>query len=100
MKNYLLTSAFLFLTAASSLQLAPSETVDDTMATYPAAYFSEYGVVSVNNMLSRIPDIGLALEGSQGPSFSHRVRYDIDNLVFFSAGELRPEFKVFAEKPP
>lgn len=71
MKNYLLTGAFLFLTATSNLLLAQTETEDNATVTYPAAYFSEYGVVSVNDMLSRIPGIGLALEGNQVPSFGN-----------------------------
>ncbi len=74
MKNYLLTGALLFSTATSNLLLAQNETEDDATVTYPAAYFSEYGVVSVNDMLSRIPGIGLALEGNQVPSFGDNNR--------------------------
>lgn len=37
----------------------------DSTITYPAAYFSQFGPVSVNDMLSRIPGIGLALENTE-----------------------------------
>jgi outer membrane receptor for ferrienterochelin and colicin len=74
MKNRLLTSLVLFLSAASNPLLAQSEAEDDATITYPAAYFSEYGAVSVNDMLSRIPGIGLALEGNQVPSFGNNNR--------------------------
>lgn len=44
---------------------------EDATVTYPAAFFAQYGVVSVNDMLSRIPGISLALEGNQVPSFGN-----------------------------
>jgi outer membrane receptor for ferrienterochelin and colicins len=71
MKNLLLTCVVLYLAASSNPLLAQSEAEDDATVSYPAAYFSEYGVVSVNDMLSRIPGIGLALEGNQVPSFGN-----------------------------
>ncbi len=74
MTKKLLHSVVLYLAAASSALLAQNETEDDATVTYPAAYFSEYGVVSVNDMLSRIPGIGLALEGNQVPSFGDNNR--------------------------
>ncbi|MEX0963942.1 MAG: TonB-dependent receptor plug domain-containing protein, partial [Pseudohongiellaceae bacterium] len=70
-RNKLITATLLFLCSASTPALAQEETEDDATVTYPAAYFSEYGVVSVNDMLSRIPGIGLALEGNQVPSFNN-----------------------------
>ena len=67
-----LIAATTFLLSATSAPLfAQNEAEDDATITFPAAYFSEYGVVSVNDMLSRIPGIGLALEGNQVPSFSN-----------------------------
>jgi outer membrane receptor for ferrienterochelin and colicin len=42
---------------------------DDATVTYPASYFAQYGAVSVNDMLSRIPGINLALEGNEVPRF-------------------------------
>jgi outer membrane receptor for ferrienterochelin and colicins len=74
MKYRLLTSVILFLVTVSSPLLAQNEAEDDATVTYPAAYFSEYGVVSVNDMLTRIPGIGLALEGNQVPSFGDNNR--------------------------
>lgn len=74
MKNRLLTSVVLLLSATSNPLLAQNEAADDATVTYPAAYFSEYGVVSVNDMLTRIPGIGLALEGNQVPSFGDNDR--------------------------
>jgi hypothetical protein len=71
MRNLLLTCVVLYLAASSNPLLAQSEAEDDATVYYPAAYFSEYGVVSVNDMLSRIPGIDLALEGNQVPSFGN-----------------------------
>ena len=39
---------------------------DDSTIVYPASYFAEYYPVSANDMLNRIPGIGLALRGSGG----------------------------------
>jgi len=66
-------TAFLLSTVSTSL-FAQRESEDNATITYPAAYFSEYGAVSVNDMLSRIPGIGLALEGNQVPSFGSNNR--------------------------
>ena len=62
------------LSALSNPVIAQNESEDDATVTYPASYFAEYGVVSVNDMLSRIPGIGLALEGNQVPSFNNNNR--------------------------
>jgi len=67
-------SRYTYITAAvlsviSSLALAQELAEDDATVTYPASYFAEYGAVSVNDMLNRIPGIGLALEGNQVASF-------------------------------
>jgi outer membrane receptor for ferrienterochelin and colicin len=62
------------LKASITLLLAPlayaqNTSDDDTTVTYPASYFAQYGSVSVNDMLSRIPGIALALEGNQVAGF-------------------------------
>lgn len=61
-------SAALF-SLLSSLVQAQDAAEDDATVTYPASYFAEYGAVSVNDMLNRIPGIALALEGNQVPTF-------------------------------
>ena len=53
----------------STLALAQKVAEDGSTVRYPASYFAEYGAVSVNDMLNRIPGIGLALEGNQVPRF-------------------------------
>ena len=74
MNSRLLNTVILFLSSGSIPVVAQSEAEDNATVTYPAAYFSEYGVVSVNDMLSRIPGICLALEGNQVPSFGDNNR--------------------------
>lgn len=64
-------SAVLF-SLLPTLALAQDEAEDDATITYPASYFAEYGAVSVNDMLNRIPGIGLALEGNQVPRFGQQ----------------------------
>lgn len=64
-------SAALF-SLLSTLVLAQDAAEDDATITYPASYFAEYGAVSVNDMLNRIPGIGLALEGNQVPTFGQQ----------------------------
>ena len=44
----------------------PEDPTDDSTIIYPASYFAEYFPVSANDMLSRIPGIGLALRGGGG----------------------------------
>ncbi|MBT3530283.1 MAG: TonB-dependent receptor plug domain-containing protein [Gammaproteobacteria bacterium] len=61
--------AAVLLSVLSSLVQAQEVTENDGTVTYSAAYFAEYGAVSVSDMLNRIPGIGLALEGNQVPSF-------------------------------
>jgi len=39
---------------------------DDSTIVYPASYFAEFNPVSANDMLNRIPGIGLALRGGRG----------------------------------
>ncbi len=41
---------------------------DDSTIVYPASYFAEFNPVSANDMLNRIPGIGLALRGGRGGS--------------------------------
>ena len=36
--------------------------------------------------------------GNMGGTGGNRVRYDIDNVVFFNAGKVRPDLILFAEK--
>jgi len=67
----LLIGAALIAGSVSTPLSAQNATDDDATVTYSADYFAEYGVVSVNDMLSRIPGIGLALEGNQVPSFGN-----------------------------
>jgi outer membrane receptor for ferrienterochelin and colicins len=55
-------------TAFSIPALTQDATEDGATVTYPASYFAEYGAVSVNDMLNRIPGINIALEGNQVPS--------------------------------
>ena len=58
----------------SDVALAQELPEDDATVTYPASYFAQYGAVSVNDMLNRIPGIGLALEGNQAPTFGGNNR--------------------------
>ncbi len=58
-----LATGLLFLPAP--LVLAQPAGSDESTVTYPAEYFAQYAPVSVNDMLNRIPGIGLALEGDQ-----------------------------------
>lgn len=69
--QYLLSAILsIFLLACSNQTLAqvPQEEnpTDDSTIVYPASYFSEYYPVSANDMLNRIPGIGLALRGGGG----------------------------------
>ncbi len=53
--------------AAEQPQLLPQEDpADDSTIVYPASYFEEFFPVSANDMLNRIPGIGLALRGNRG----------------------------------
>ena len=72
-----LASFFTILALSPSLGLSqnpesPTETapepasVDDLSVVYEAAYFDQFQPVSVNDMVSRIPGIGLALGGGGG----------------------------------
>ncbi len=70
-KTPVLVAISLTLSFASTLLSAQEAAEDNATITYPAAYFAEYGAVSVNDMLSRIPGIDLALEGNQVPSFGN-----------------------------
>ncbi|MCH2324172.1 MAG: TonB-dependent receptor plug domain-containing protein [Pseudomonadales bacterium] len=54
------------LTAApgvSAQLVQPEFPSDDSTVVYPASYFAEYFPVSADDMLNRIPGIGLALRG-------------------------------------
>lgn len=62
-------TAFVLLTVSmlgsSSLWAADEPASNNSTITYPATYFAQFGSVSVNDMLNRIPGIGLALEANQ-----------------------------------
>ncbi len=71
--SLLVVMATLILLRTSS-GIAQEVTEEDGTITYPASYFVQYGAVSVNDMLNRIPGIDLALEGNQVPSFNLNER--------------------------
>lgn len=73
-KSYKAAAAAFFLFASPTVLLAQADSDDDATVNYPASFFAQYGVVSVNDMLSRIPGISLALEGNQVPSFNQNNR--------------------------
>ena len=50
-------------TAQSNQTENPS---DDSTIVYPAAYFADFLPVSANDMIKRIPGIGMALRGGGG----------------------------------
>ncbi len=63
--------AILFSAAAITSQTlaqspADAATASDSTVRYDADYFAQYSPVSVNDMLNRIPGIGLALNGNGG----------------------------------
>lgn len=60
------------LLAQSQGAATPNSSVqspDESTVTYSADYFAQYAPVSVNDMLNRIPGIGLALEEDQASRF-------------------------------
>ena len=59
--------------------LAQETSEDDATVTYPASYFAQYGAVTVNDMLSRIPGIALTLEGNQVPGFRNNNSRGLGN---------------------
>ncbi len=69
-KQYLVLNSILtvFLLMSSSLVSSQEPDEDDSTATYPAAYFSEYAPLTVNDMLNRIPGIDLILQQQSGSS--------------------------------
>jgi outer membrane receptor for ferrienterochelin and colicins len=62
----LLCMLCLTISPRAAAQLAQEDPTDDSTIVYPAAYFAEYYPISANDMLNRIPGIGLALRGSGG----------------------------------
>ena len=58
-----------FCVAFSPGILAQPQDSDESTVTYPADFFVQYAPVSVNDMLNRIPGIGLALEDDQASNF-------------------------------
>jgi outer membrane receptor for ferrienterochelin and colicins len=70
-KNKLCLAVTALYSVLSSPGFAQDVAEDDATITYPSSYFVEYGSVTVNDMLSRIPGITLALEGNDVPSFGN-----------------------------
>jgi len=66
--SVIVTAILLFLTTPSALAqlVEPEFPNDDSTVVYPASYFAEFFPVSANDMLNRIPGIGLALRGGGG----------------------------------
>ncbi len=60
--------AILILCLPVSTSFAQDSVDESASVRYPASYFAEFGAVSVNDMLNRIPGIALALDGNQVPS--------------------------------
>ena len=57
----------IFLTLTPALSHAQTSADENATVTYPATFFAQYGAVSANDMLNRIPGIALALDGNQVP---------------------------------
>jgi len=75
-------SAFIkaaFFSLFSTFATAQDTAEDEATVTYPASYFAQYGAVSVNDMLSRIPGIALTLEGNQVPGFRNNNSRGLGN---------------------
>lgn len=66
--------ACVILSLPLSTSFAQESTDESASVTYPASYFAEFGAVSVNDMLNRIPGIALALDGNQVPSIGNNNR--------------------------
>jgi len=67
----LLLPQFLALILAfPHIVLAQSQDSSESTVTYPADYFTQFAPVSVNDMLNRIPGIGLALDEDPAGRFS------------------------------
>ena len=66
----LFAPAVAFLLAFASSATAQNDLIenpiDDSTVVYPAAYFADFLPVSANDMISRIPGIGLAMRGGGG----------------------------------
>ncbi len=60
--------AYLILCLPVTTSFAQDSVDESASVRYPASYFAEFGAVSVNDMLNRIPGIALALDGNQVPS--------------------------------
>ena len=60
--------ACLILCLPATASFAQDSADESASVRYPASYFAEFGAVSVNDMLNRIPGIALALDGNQVPS--------------------------------
>lgn len=73
-KKHSLLAASILLSLSSIVSFAQNATDENASVTYPASYFAEFGAVSVNDMLNRIPGIALALDGNQVPSIGNNNR--------------------------
>jgi outer membrane receptor for ferrienterochelin and colicins len=67
------TSVALLFILFASPGYSQNSTQEDASVTYPADFFAEYGPVSVNDMLDRIPGIDLALDGNAVPSIGNNT---------------------------
>ena len=64
--SWLTLFSFVFLSNSLALNGQESDIAqDDATITYPASYFDQYNLLSVSDMLDRIPGINLARQGSQ-----------------------------------
>ena len=68
--RFLFAPAVALLLAFASSATAQNDLIenptDDSTVVYPAAYFADFLPVSANDMISRIPGIGLAMRGGGG----------------------------------
>lgn len=65
--RYVVFAISMAITALASAQIDQIENpTDDSTIVYPAAYFADFQPVSANDMISRIPGIGLAMRGGGG----------------------------------
>jgi outer membrane receptor for ferrienterochelin and colicins len=64
----------IFISHLSASVLAQDSSETNASVTYPASWFIQYGAVSANDMLNRIPGIDLALTGNQVPTIGNNNR--------------------------
>tara|TARA_B110000858_G_scaffold3502_1_gene4077 strand:+ start:52792 stop:54933 length:2142 start_codon:yes stop_codon:yes gene_type:complete len=65
--RFLVFAVSIAFAAMATAQISLTENpTDDSTIVYPAAYFADFLPVSANDMISRIPGIGLAMRGGGG----------------------------------